>query len=376
MPSAVVLHTGTLESFSVDVPEAVLEDLHGRLDRTRMPNQVEGIGWQQGTERDYLVELLDHWRHRYDWRSTEARLNAIPQLVTEVDGQRIHLLHARAERPDATALLLVHGWPGSVLEFLEVIGPLTEDFHVVAPSLPGFTFSGETTEPGWHPRRIAGAFAEVMDRLGYDRYGLQGGDWGSLVCTNVADLHPDRVVGLHLNMVTAAPPVEGARITEAESAALEAAKLWRRSGVGYQEIQGTRPQSLGYALQDSPAGLAAWIVEKFREWSDGDIAEAFTFDRLLDNITAYWVTGTATSSLRIYWEMRQARRDAVPERRIEAPTCIAEFPGEVSQPPRAWTEAAFNVVRWSTPAKGGHFAAMEAPAEFVADVRSFFAERA
>jgi microsomal epoxide hydrolase len=176
-------------------------------------------------------------------------------------------------------------------------------------------------------------------------------------------------------MVTAAPPVAGAELTDYEQQALDRAKLWRRTGVGYQEIQGTRPQSLGYALQDSPAGLAAWIVEKFREWSDGDIATAFTFDRLLDNITAYWVTDTATSSLRIYWEMRQARRAAVPERRIEVPTAIAMFPGEVSYPPRAWTEAAFNVVRWSTPPKGGHFAAMEAPEAYVDDVRSFFLEQ-
>jgi microsomal epoxide hydrolase len=180
------------------------------------------------------------------------------------------------------------------------------------------------------------------------------------------------VVGLHVNLVTSAPPVPDAVITEEEQRGLDASKQWRRTGVGYQEIQGTRPQSLGYALQDSPAGLAAWIVEKFRDWSEGDIAAAFTYDRLLDNITAYWVTGTAASSLRIYWEMQQARRRAVPERRIEVPTAVARFPGEISYPPRSWVEAAYNVVRWSTPARGGHFAAMEAPEVFVDDVRSFF----
>jgi microsomal epoxide hydrolase len=201
---------------------------------------------------------------------------------------------------------------------------------------------------------------------------LQGGDWGSLISANVADLHPERIAGLHLNMVTAAPPAEGAEVTEEEGRRLEAARVWRRTGVGYQEIQGTRPQSLGYALEDSPAGLAAWIVEKFREWSDGDISTAFTYDRLLDNITAYWVTGTATSSLRIYWEMRHARRAAVPERRIEVPTAIAMFPGETFYPPRSWTEAAYDVVRWSTPPRGGHFAAMEAPDAYVEDVRAFF----
>jgi microsomal epoxide hydrolase len=361
-----------VEPLLIQVPEEVLDDLRARLDRTRLPNQIDGIGWEQGTDREYLTGLLDHWRTRYDWRATEARLHAHEQLVTEVDGQRIHVLHARSSNPGALPLLITHGWPGSILEYLDVLGPLTEDFHVVAPSLPGFTFSGPTHEQGWHPRRVASAFAEVMVRLGYDRYGLQGGDWGSLVSANLADLHPDRVAGLHLNMVTAAPPVPGAEVTEEENRSLEAAKLWRRTGVGYQEIQGTRPQSLGYALEDSPSGLAAWIVEKFREWSDGDITSAFTYDRLLDNITAYWVTGTATSSLRIYWEMRQARRAAVPERRIEVPTAIAMFPGEMFYPPRSWTEAAFNVVRWSTPTRGGHFAAMEAPDAYVDDVRAFF----
>jgi microsomal epoxide hydrolase len=193
-----------------------------------------------------------------------------------------------------------------------------------------------------------------------------------LVCANLADLHPDRVVGLHLNLVTAAPPVPDAPLTGPEQERLERARLWRRTGVGYQEIQGTKPQSLGYALEDSPAGVAGWIVEKFREWSHGDIREAFSFDRLLDNITAYWVTGTATSSLRIYWEMRRAARGAVPERRREVLTAIANFPGEVGRVPRSWAEAAYNVVRWTEPARGGHFAAMEAPADFVTDVADFF----
>ncbi len=365
------MSTLTLEPFTVAVPDAVLEDLRERLSRSRLPNQITGIGWEQGTERDFLVQLLDFWRTGYDWRATEARVNAIPQLVTEAAGQRIHLLHARSENPDAIPLLVTHGWPGSVMEFLDVIGPLREDFHVVAPSLPGFTFSGETTERGWHPRRIAVAFADVMAALGYERYGLQGGDWGSIVSANLADLFPEHVIGLHLNMVTARP-IRDAPLTDEEKVALDRAREWRRTGAGYQEIQGTRPQSLGYGLQDSPAGLAAWIVEKFRDWSDADITEAFTFDRLLDNITAYWVTGTAASSLRIYWEMRENGRDAIPQGRIDVPTAVAMFPGEIVYPPRSWTEAQFNVVRWSHPAKGGHFAAMEAPQEYVADVRGFF----
>lgn len=357
----------------MSVPEEVLDDLRARLRRTRLPNQVDGVGWDQGTELGYLGAMLEHWRDRYDWRATESRLNAIDQLVTEVDGQRLHLLHARCPDPSALALLISHGWPGSVTELLDVIGPLSRRFHVVAPSLPGFTFSGPTTATGWHPRRIAGAFAEVMARLGYDRYGLQGGDWGSMISANLADLHPDRVVGLHLNMVTAVPVLRDVELSAAETAMKERQRAWARAGRGYQEIQGTRPQSLGYGLEDSPAGLAAWVVEKFREWSDADIDEAFTVDRLLDNITAYWVTGTATSSLRIYWEARRAGPDASPRRRIEVPTAVAQFPGEISYPPRAWVEAAYNLVRWTYPARGGHFAAMEAPDVYVEDVSSFFA---
>lgn len=358
----------------MSVPDEVLDDLRTRLTRTRLPNQVDGVGWDQGTELGYLTALLEHWRDRYEWRATESRLNAIDQLVTEVDGQRIHLLHARCPDPGALALLISHGWPGSVTELLDVIGPLRHRFHVVAPSLPGFTFSGPTTATGWHPRRIAGAFAEVMARLGYDRYGLQGGDWGSMISANLADLHPDRVVGLHLNMVTAVPVRRDVELTAEETATKERQRLWARTGRGYQEIQGTRPQSLGYGLEDSPAGLAAWVVEKFREWSDADIREAFTMDRLLDNITAYWVTGTATSSLRIYWEARRAGPAASPQRRIEVPTAVAQFPGEISYPPRAWVEAAYHLVRWTHPARGGHFAAMEAPDVYVDDVSSFFTE--
>jgi epoxide hydrolase len=360
-----------MEPFTIAVPDAVLDDLRERLGRTRLPNQLPDIGWEQGTELDYFVQLQRYWRDEYDWRKVEARLNAYEQHLTHIDGERIHLLHARSTNPDAIPLLITHGWPGSILEFLDAIELLQDDFHIVTPSLPGFTFSGPTTQRGWHPRRIAAAWAELMGELGYERYGLQGGDWGSLVSANLADLHPERIIGLHLNMVTATPPVADAVLTEEDKAGLDASKEWRRTGVGYQEIQGTRPQTLGYALEDSPSGLAAWIVEKLHEWSHGGSA-AFTFDQVLDNVTAYWVTGTATSSARIYWEMRQARRAAVPENRVNVPTAIAMFPGEISYPPRAWTEAAYNVVRWSNPARGGHFAALEAPAEFAADVREFF----
>jgi len=375
-----------IEPFRVDVPDDVLDDLRARLARTRMPNQVDGAGWDQGTELGYLQELLVYWRDEFDWRAQEARLNAFDQYLTEIEGQRIHFVHHRSPEPNAVPLLVSHGWPGSVVEFLDVIGPLTDPrahggdpadaFHVIAPSLPGFAFSGPTHERGWHPRRIAGAYVQLMAALGYDRYGVQGGDWGSIVGACVADLDPDHVAGLHLNFITVPKPedakVEG--LTDGERLALGAQSEWRTTGAGYQEIQGTKPQSLGYGLEDSPAGLAAWIVEKFGAWSDGaPYPEAsFTRDQLLTNITTYWVTATATSSARIYYEMRQIGRGALPQAYVAVPTGIANFPGEVTRTPRAWVEHRYNVTHWTNHDRGGHFAAMQVPDLFVDDVRAFF----
>jgi microsomal epoxide hydrolase len=365
------------------VPEAVLDDLRDRLARTRLAGAIDGIGWEQGTDRRYLSDLLDHWRESYDWRGFERRITAYDEHAIDVDGQRIHAVVARSPHADALPLLLVHGWPGSVAEFLDVLGPLTDPtahggdavdaFHVVAPSLPGFGYSGPTHELGWHPRRIADAFVRLMADLGFDRYGAQGGDWGSVVTADVADLVPDRVAGLHLNFVTVSPPKGGPPLTDDEQARFAQLLEWRKDGAGYQEIQGTRPQTLGYGLEDSPAGLCAWIVEKFRAWSDGDdIERSFTRDRLLDNVTLYWVTGTATSSCRIYWEMRQAGKAAIPQAYVGVPTGIASYPAEITRLPRAWVEQRYNVVHWAEPVRGGHFAAMEVPDVFVDDVRTFF----
>ncbi len=375
----------SFEPFRVDVPDEVLTDLRDRLRRTRFPNAVDGTGWEQGTDLGYLQELVTYWIDEFDWRAQEARLNAFEQVTTSVDGQRIHLIHARSPEPDATPLLLVHGWPGSVVEFLDVLGPLTDPrahggdpadaFHVVAPSLPGFTFSGPTHERGWHPRRIAEAFVGIMAGLGYDRYGAQGGDWGSIITANVADLAPDRVIGLHLNFVIARPP-DGERpeLSTLDQEGLARMEVFRRTGSGYQEIQGTKPQSLGYGLDDSPAGLAGWITEKFQAWSDcDDVEESFTKDQLLTNITAYWVTGTATSSTRIYYETRQTGASALPSGRIGVPTGVANFAGEITRMPRSWVESTYELVRWTDIPRGGHFAAMEVPDLFVPEVRAFFA---
>ena len=368
----------------IAVPDAVLEDLRERLARTRLPNQLAGVGWEMGTEREYLQSLLAYWKDDFDWRAQEQRFNAFGPTVTEIDGQRIHFLHARSPEPDALPLLISHGWPGSVAEFLDVLGPLSDPrahggdpadaFHVVAPSLPGYGFSGPTSERGWNPRRMAAAFTELMAALGYDRYGAQGGDWGSIISQNVSDLDPDHVCGLHLNFITVPRPKDAPELTPEEQQERDNVVAFRTTGAGYQEIQGTKPQTLGYALEDSPAGLCGWITEKFAAWTDcdGDVAREFTMDQLLTNITTYWVTATATSSTRLYYEMRQAGRSAIPQDYVRVPTGVANYPGEVTRTPRSWAEHRYNITYWEDLPRGGHFAAFEQPALFVEDLRAFF----
>jgi epoxide hydrolase len=361
-----------VEPFHVDVPEADLVDLRRRLASTRWPTESTAEPWDQGTPLSYLQELVTYWRDRYDWRAAEARLNRYDQYLTEVDGQRIHFLHVPSPHPGALPLVLSHGWPGSVVEFLDVLGPFTDPpdpadaFSLVVPSLPGYGFSGPAGR-GWDPRRIARAFGAVMEQLGYGRYGVQGGDWGSLVSANMADLFPDRVAGLHLNFL-ASPPAGDPPPPDSP------AGRFATVGSGYQQIQGTRPQTIGYLLDDSPAGLAGWIVEKFREWSDcgGDPERSFTKDQLLTNVMVYWLTRTGTSAARLYWEMRQRGRDALPASPIIVPTGVAQFPGEIARADRDWAARRYNIVHWSEPRRGGHFAAMEVPDLFVDDVRAFF----
>ncbi|MBW8825167.1 MAG: epoxide hydrolase [Acidobacteria bacterium] len=364
----------SVQPFRIAVPDEVLTDLDVRLARTRFPNEIEGIGWDQGTPLAYLDELVEYWRHGYNWRAHEARLNAYEHGTTVVDGQQVHFMHVRSPHASATPLVLCHGWPGSIVEFLETIGPLTDPpdpadaFHLIIPSLPGYGFSGPTTQLGWTPRRIAEALGEVVDRLGYDRYGVQGGDWGSFVVCNMADLRPDRVIGLHVNYLAVPPPKGEAAPENPLRARINA------TGSGYQQIQGTKPQTIGYLLDDSPAGLAGWIVEKFREWSDcdGDVGRSFTKDQLLTNVMVYWVTRTATSAARLYWETRQAGRDTLPQAPVTVPTGVAVFPKEAGRSLRSHAERRYNIVHWTEPPRGGHFAAMEVPELFVDDVRTFF----
>lgn len=372
--------------FRIEVPDDVLRDLRRRLERTRWPEPETVDDWSQGVPLAYIRELCAYWAHTYDWRATEARLNALPQFRAEIDGLGIHFLHVRSPHPHALPLVLTHGWPGSIVEFTKIIGPFTDPvahggqaadaFHVVMPSIPGFAFSDKPREPGWDPARIAALEAKLMARLDYTRYGVQGGDWGSIISTQVALADPTHVAGLHLNMCfggapAGADPNEG--LTDAERERLKVRQIFQAEETGYQQIQGTKPQTIGIALNDSPVGLAAWIIEKFRTWCDcdGNPESVFSKDDLLTNITLYWVTQTAASSARIYYESRHPLTTQ-PARRIETPTACADFPKEIIWSPRRWLEARYNVTRWTVMPRGGHFAAMEQPQLLVDDVRGFF----
>jgi pimeloyl-ACP methyl ester carboxylesterase len=374
-----------IERFEIHVEESVLEDLRGRLARTRFPDQIEGTGWEYGISIDYLRELVEYWRDEYDWREHEARLNALAHFRTRIDGQSIHFVHARSADPDAFPLLIMHGWPGSIVEFVDVIPLLTEPegyggrpgdaLHVVAPSLPGYGFSEPPRTRGWDVVRIARAFIELMRRLGYARYGAQGGDWGAQIATRIGALDREHCAAIHLNMPVAGRPEEPGPLSEEDKADLAAMARFQREESGYALQQGTKPQTLGVALNDSPAGLLAWIVEKFRGWSDcgGHPENAYSRDQLITNAMLYWVTQTITSSARLYWESRHSGVwDRAPEF-VAVPTGVARYPKEeVLRFPRAWVERYYNVTRWAVMPRGGHFAAMEQPALFVDDVRSFF----
>ncbi|GAA1360905.1 epoxide hydrolase family protein [Streptomyces beijiangensis] len=386
--------TEGVQPFRINIPQADLDDLDDRLDRTRWPDQLPGVGWAYGIPRDYLQELAHYWRHAYDWRAAEAKLNSWPQFTTTIDGANLHFAHIRSPEPGATPLIMTHGWPGSIVEFAEVVGPLTDPrahggdpadaFHLVLPSIPGFGFSGPTYETGWEFRRVAAAFAELMERLGYQRYGAQGGDWGSAISRELGRTHPDKVIGVHLNLIP------GSGVTEEpgtdELAALSPAEReralsswrryqeWARERQGYADIQTTRPQTLAYGLTDSPVGQLAWIAEKFKEWTDSKDRpeDAVDRDQLLTNVMLYWLTGTAGSAARIYYERAHADYWGNPPELSSTPTALADFPQENFIPMRHIAERTNNIVQWTEHEKGGHFAAMEQPERLVADIRTFF----
>lgn len=374
--------------FRIDIPQDALDDLHTRLDRTRWPAQLPGAEWTRGVPVAYLKGLADYWRHGYDWRAQEARLNGYPQFTTDIDRQTIHFLHVTSPEPAATPLVLLHGWPGSIVEFLNVIGPLSDPrahggdparaFHLVIPSLLGFAFSTPLAGEGWTSKKMAGAIAALMARLGYGRYGAQGGDFGAFVAPDLGRVDPAHVIGVHVNAATMGfipfgevPEDEVATFSEVEKARLARMGAFLSEGNGYFQIQATRPQTIAYGLTDSPVGQLAWIVEKFKEWTNARHAlpeDAIERDHILTDVMIYWLTGSAGSAANMYYESMHAGEWPVPS---AVPTGVAVFAEDVAI--RRYAERGNNIVHWTDIDTGGHFAAMEAPAALVADIRSFFA---
>src|SRR6201996_4226035 len=376
---------GQIHPFRIDIPAADLDDLRSRLARTRWPDEPPDGGWEYGIPLGYGRDLAEYWRTGYDWRVHERRLNGFPQFTTTIQDQRVHFLHVRSPEPDALPLIMTHGWPGSVVEFTELIGPLTaprarggdpaDAFHLVVPSIPGYGFSGPTHERGWNVHRVAVAWDELMTRLGYQRYGAQGGDWGSSISRELGIAAPEHVAGVHLNMLIPQGDVDQADLSEVDKGRLERQRQFRSTGMGYGMIQSTRPQTLSYALTDSPAGQLAWIAEKFREWTDGDLPDdAVDRDQLLTNVSVYWLTGTAGSSARLYFESARSGTWGPPQPST-VPTGVAVFPCEIAPPVRRFAELSNNIVHWSEFDRGGHFAAMEEPDLLIGDVRQFFRSR-
>jgi pimeloyl-ACP methyl ester carboxylesterase len=370
--------------FRIDIPDSDIDALHARLDAARWPDQI-GAPWVYGTDIGYLKELCRYWRHDFDWRAQEARLNRFDQFKTTIGDHELHFIHQRSTNTHAQPLLITHGWPGSVSEFTKIIEPLTQPerfggdwrdaFHVVCPSIPGYGFSRAPRQPGFQPRACAELFMKLMQQLGYTRYFAQGGDVGSAVTTWLGALATKELKGIHLNLVFARPPKDNpmAGVTDAEQKALADRQAYMTNEIGYQHIQGTKPQTLGYALNDSPVGLAAWITEKFHKWThhSGNLEDAITKDEMLTDISIYWFTQSITSSVRMYYESRRYDGKPFPER-VDVPTAVANFPGELFLPPRAWVEKQFNLVHWSHPPRGGHFAAIEVPDLLVHDIRTAF----
>ncbi|MEU0743837.1 epoxide hydrolase family protein [Streptomyces sp. NPDC006134] len=378
-----------MQPFRIDIPQDQLDQLHRRLDATRWPDELPGVGWDRGVPLGYLKELAAYWRHSFDWRAAEAELNTHPQFTEEIDGARVHFLHVRSPEPDATPLLLTHGWPGSVAEFLDVIGPLSDPrahggdpadaFHLVIPSIPGYGFS-TLPETGWDTARIARAWAELMARLGYGRYVAQGGDAGAVISLELGRVDPEHVVGVHVNMLMTFPsgdPAELAGLDERDRERLGRLARFDAELSGYMKLQQTRPQTLAYALTDSPAGQLAWIAEKFLDWTGATERpeEAVDRDRLLTNVTIYWLTATAGSSAQFYYEgaagVRAAAAGSVPPP-LTVPVGVAVFPDDIFVPVRSLADRDIpTITHWTEFEQGGHFAALEQPTALTGDIRAF-----
>jgi pimeloyl-ACP methyl ester carboxylesterase len=374
--------------FRIAISDSALADLQQRLAHVRWPETLPGSGWREGAEIGFMRRLADHWQHRFDWRAQEARLNQLPQFLTRIDGLDVHFVHQRGTGPAPLPLVLTHGWPGSFVEMEEII-PLLADpgshggdpadaFDVVVPSLPGYGFSQAPVQEGVGPRAVADMWAVLMKRLGYARYGLQGGDIGAGVSTWLARHYPEQVAGLHLNFIPGSyrPPTGAgeAAPSEEEQAFLQRCGAWLDAEGGYSHIQRTKPQTVAYGLNDSPLGLAAWIAEKFQAWSDcgGDVESTLGFDTMLTDIAIYWFTGCIGSSFRMYLEGSKQPLQFASGDRVLPPLGVAVFPREILMPPRAWVERVFDVQRWTTMPHGGHFAALETPQLLVQEIREFF----
>ena len=374
--------------FKIDIPDSVLDDLRARLERTRWPDELPGVGWEYGSNMDYIKEVVDYWKNDFDWRKQEALINSFSHFKAPVDGRDVHFIHEKGKGPNPLPLVITHGWPGTFFEMHKVI-PLLSDpgahggdpadaFDVVAPSMPGYGFSDAAQERGLDVLAVGDVMAKLMhEQLGYDRYVAQGGDWGARVTAQMGHKHSDHCIAIHSTGVVAPTPYLGpgsAPLTEAEQGLLRQREQWMADEAGYFHIQGTKPQTLGYGLNDSPAGLCAWIVEKYRTWSDchGDVESRFTKDELLTTVTIYWVTQSINSSARLYYETLHKPWEFAQGERINVPVGVAIFPAENSRPPREWAERSYNVTQWTVMPSGGHFAALEEPELLVEDMRNHF----
>ncbi|WP_419827579.1 epoxide hydrolase family protein [Sphingomonas sp.] len=379
-----------LEPFQVAIPDDAIDDLHRRIDATRWPDRLEDVAWEHGTELGYLRDLIGYWRNGFDWRRYEARINTHPQFIAHFDGLATHMIHARSPHAHATPLLLMHGWPGSIVEFLEVIPRLTEPerfggsakdaCHVVCPSLPGYGFSQAPQHRGMGPKQVAERHLKLMRNIGYERFFAQGGDWGAIIARFLPELAGDRLLGLHLNLVTPDAPAglddAEALCTREERALLARQEAAKFDKLGYAHVQGTRPQTVGYGLSDSPVGLCAWITEKFHAWSDhnGDLRDAISWDDLLGNVSIYWFTNSIASSMRLYREAYDSfARGEFPRPGAVQPLGVAIYPAEMFRAPKAWIEHDHHLIHWFEADRGGHFAALEQPAIFAQDVLAFSA---
>jgi epoxide hydrolase len=366
-----------VQPYKIDIAQSQLDDLNRRLSQARWPAEIDGAGWDYGTEQSFLRAVIDRWSNGYEWRRVEDEINGFGSFTATAAGQRVHLLHARSTDADAIPLVLTHGWPGSIVEFFDALPLLRKRFHVVVVSMPGYGFSGPTTERGVDVAKVAGVVADVMAQLGYDRYVAQGGDWGALVTRYLGEHYTPNVVAIHSNMLFAMPP-EGtpdvmAGVTEEEIARIVASASKVENGTAYMNIQSTRPHSLGFGLDDSPLGLAGWILEKFHAWCDTRDGMPISTDRLIDNLMLYWLTGTGTSAARLYYESSRTGTGALDTwtGHVDVPTGYAVYPGELLQTPKVWAEQRYNLVHHTIQDRGGHFAAFEQPALFAADLNAY-----